>query len=126
MNSTLGPWTTGDPINEFKDGHVWRVPIWAENGPEGGKIAAEATAPTRVMARANAHLIAAAPDLLALVERAQGIRHPNSGKWTKAETERSWAEWDTQAREALAKAGTPTPADRGTARAIIAHMEAAQ
>ena len=49
------------------------------------------------------HLLAAAPKLRVLVERAQAIRHPNSGKWTKAETERSWAEWDTQARAVLAK-----------------------
>jgi len=49
----------------------------------------------------NARLIDAAPDLLLLVERAQSIRHPNV-KWTKAETIRSWEEWDKNVCAVLA------------------------
>jgi hypothetical protein len=55
-------------MNEFYNGRDWTVPVWASNGPEGGKIAAEAIAPTREMAQANARLIAAAPDLLEALE----------------------------------------------------------
>jgi hypothetical protein len=61
---TPGPWNTGNSINEFKEGSAWTVPVWSHNGPEWGKMAAEAIAPTREMAQANARLISAAPDLL--------------------------------------------------------------
>ena len=44
---TPGPYHTGDIINHFWDGSCWRVPVWANNGPEGGKIAGEGIAPTR-------------------------------------------------------------------------------
>lgn len=37
-----------------------------------------------------------------LLERACGIRKPNSVKWTVAEKERSWSEWETEASAALA------------------------
>jgi hypothetical protein len=42
-------------------------------------------------------------ELLRLVERAHSIRHPNF-RWTKAETERSWLQWDQEARISIAKA----------------------
>ena len=51
--------------------------------------------------RANARLIAAAPDLLWLVERAKGLRD-HTPKWTKAERDRSWAAWDERARAVIA------------------------
>ena len=62
---TPGPWHLADPINEHKSSSTWTVPVWADNGPEVGKIAAEAIAPTREMARANARLIVASKELLA-------------------------------------------------------------
>lgn len=40
------------------------------------------------------------------LERALGIFHPNSGPWSRAEKERSWAAWETQARAALAEGRT--------------------
>jgi hypothetical protein len=52
---------------------------------------------------ANARLMAAAPELLALLTRAQGILKPNSGKWTKAETARSWAAWLQEAQSTIDK-----------------------
>lgn len=55
---------------------------------------------------ANAVALTAAcelPELYQLAARALGIRHPNSGKWTKAETQRSWDEWDKEARALLAR-----------------------
>jgi hypothetical protein len=45
--------------------------------------------------------ICAVTDLLAVVERARDIRRSNV-KWTKAETERSWAAWDDVVRAILA------------------------
>ena len=51
--------------------------------------------------KANGRLIAAAPDLLWLVERATAIR--NADNWTMAERERSWAAWDDARAAALAK-----------------------
>ena len=60
---TPGPWNLGDKMHEHSDGVVWSVPVWSHNGPEWGKMAAEGLAPTRDMARANAALIAAAPEL---------------------------------------------------------------
>lgn len=44
--------------------------------------------------RANARLIAAAPDLKWLAERAAAIR--DSAGWTKAERERSWEAWEVE------------------------------
>ncbi len=61
---TPGPWHVGDPCHEYKQGYGWHVPVWADNGPEGGKIAAESFAPTREQARDNAQLIASVHDLL--------------------------------------------------------------
>lgn len=58
--ATARPWTLGNSIHEFKDTVCWNVPIWADGGPENGKIAAEAIAPTREMARTNAELIVTA------------------------------------------------------------------
>lgn len=53
----------------------------------------------------DARLIAAAPDLLWLVQRARTIRaHEASGDWTKAEIARSWAAWHDDASPALSKA----------------------
>lgn len=49
----------------------------------------------------TADLIAAAPDLLWLVERAASIR--SAPNWTKAERDRSWADWDAKRAEVLAK-----------------------
>lgn len=57
MNHTPTPWNTAEPIHEYKSGSVWVSTVFAENGPEWGKIAAEATAPDREMARANAEFI---------------------------------------------------------------------
>ena len=41
--------------------------------------------------------------LVEALERALGIFHPNSGPWSRAEKERSWAAWETQARAAIAE-----------------------
>lgn len=48
---------------------------------------------------ANARLLAAAPHLLWLAQRARDIR--NAKGWTKAERERSWAAWDEQLNSAV-------------------------
>lgn len=61
---TLGPWKAGNTIHTYKDGQVFFATVFASDGPEWGKIAAEGIAPTKEMAEANARLIAAAPDLL--------------------------------------------------------------
>ena len=74
---TPGPWHVGEEIHEFQDGTCWFSPVWSDNGPENGKIAAEAAAPTREMARANAALIAAAPELL---EAAKRVIFPDGGR----------------------------------------------
>lgn len=42
-------------------------------------------------------------ELVELIERALAIRKPNSGKWTNAETERSWRAWEQSARAAINK-----------------------
>jgi hypothetical protein len=70
---TPGPWHLGDSINEYKSGSTWTVPVWADNGPEGGKIAAEAIAPTREMAQANARLISAVLELVEALRFAQKV-----------------------------------------------------
>ena len=61
---TPGPWHTGSSHHDYFDGTNWHVTVWADNGPEWGRCAAEATAPTREMAQANATLIAASLELL--------------------------------------------------------------
>jgi hypothetical protein len=90
---TKGPWNTGDSMNEFYNGRDWTVPVWASNGPEGGKIAAEAIAPAREMAQANARLIAAAPDLLEALQEIVETLDTND-----------FAHWTESARSAIAKA----------------------
>lgn len=52
---------------------------------------------------ANAALAALAPEMAALLQRFCGIRKPNNGKWTRAETERSLAELEDTARALLAR-----------------------
>lgn len=65
---TPGNWHLTDRVHDHKDGQVWVVTVFADTNVEWGKIAAEAIAPTREMAIANARLIAAAPDLLAALQ----------------------------------------------------------
>ena len=62
---TPGPYRAQNDVNTYKSGNSFGCPVWADNGPEGGKIAGEGIAPTREMAVANAVLFSAAPDLLA-------------------------------------------------------------
>lgn len=64
VKHTPGPWKIGGALNENRTGVNWEVPVWSDNGPEYGKMSAIATAPDREMARANARLIASAPDML--------------------------------------------------------------
>lgn len=40
-------------------------------------------------------------ELLWLVRRVQGIRHAR--RWSKAEKERTWADWETRAMALIAK-----------------------
>lgn len=52
---------------------------------------------------ANTSLIAAAPDLLWLAERAHAIRTAKG--WTNAERDLSWADWDRSYAETMIKVG---------------------
>ncbi|MGO9107781.1 MAG: hypothetical protein ACLP9L_00980 [Thermoguttaceae bacterium] len=85
------------PCDIHKDGtlvcHImqdgWHIGTWIEAGYEGeGPVARK---------------ILAVNDLLCVLQRALDIRHPNV-PWTKAETVRSWAAWEEDARAAIAKA----------------------
>lgn len=94
---TPGPWTLGDPAHEHTSGRAWTVPVWANEAPSGDKIAGEAMATSRKTARANARLIAAAPDLLEAL--AQIVAECEAG------THDSGTSGMAAARAAIAKAG---------------------
>lgn len=49
-------------------------------------------------------------ELAWVAQRFLGIRHPNGGKWSRAETERSFADLERNARAALELAGFDVPA----------------
>lgn len=59
---TPGPWTTSGDCYQEKGS--WVVTIQSNNAPPEMNIAAEALSEHKEQAIANAHLIAAAPDLL--------------------------------------------------------------
>lgn len=58
---------------------------------------------TRRLARERKKRIKAMSEKLYwATSRAMSIRHPNSGKWTKAETQRSWDHWEQEVAKIMA------------------------
>jgi hypothetical protein len=102
---TPGPWHIGESIDEYQTGsESWNVPVWANHADPGDRIAAEALAKDREQARANARLIAAAPELL---EACKGlVRIADAVRYTAGLGKNQMARVDA-ARAAIAKA---TPA----------------
>lgn len=88
---TPGNWHLTDRVHDHKDGQVWVVTVFADTDVEWGKITAEAIAPTREMATANAALIAAAPDLLAALTGVIDSLETADKEWQIAAFERAEA-----------------------------------
>ena len=96
---TPGPWHEGAGNGT---GFIW--------GPEGTRRTGSSLSPIAQVNgsadedHANAALVAAAPDMFAIVQRTAAISNPNV-PWTKAETKRSWEALGVEARELLKTMG---------------------
>lgn len=64
VGHTAGPWKVGDRIHDYERDYYWCVTVFADNADSGNKVPAEVFAKDREQARANATLIASAPELL--------------------------------------------------------------
>ena len=92
MSHTPGPWLVSKDMRGLGN-----VPVAGVEISTGFPIANCGT-----HGEANARLIAAAPDLLWLAERSESLRN-HTVAWTKAELDRSWAEWNQKYIAAIVK-----------------------
>lgn len=98
--------------DQTPEGRRWRINGYVEvagmNGAQDCRLADVYHEPT-------AKLFAVAPEMRDTLTRFLGIRAPNSGKWTREETERSFAALEEQARALLARiaGGAASPTEGG-------------
>lgn len=106
MSHTPGPWTvcsTGDPFNiEIHAPHGdKRLNLSRWEGLAIVYICDDQTEPGTLIAKANAALITAAPDLLVALEKAVAIYGKPGGPWNLPHEPGAWI---TMAEDAIAKA----------------------